>query len=144
MTARTFRCRDCGEERVASTSTGPLPTVCDVCDPEGAAERQRTRELARAGAARRAGELVTLRDRVAELEAALAFDAQADRASYLIREPGRLAVAQAVRRLAAAEGRQQTAERLLELAAAARGWARVLAANDVERALQTAAEEAAA
>lgn len=138
MSERLFICPQCGEERVAPTATGKLPARCDVCDP--AAARRRDRDRARTAAAlahrdelggREANATVqALRDRVAELEHALAFEAEAERASILIREPGKMAVAQAVRRLAAANGRHDTSDRLLELAAAARSWARVLVAPE--------------
>lgn len=123
---RTFRCRECGDQRETDTTTGPLPSICDHCDPAGAAKRLERREMQNAAHARRASEVEALRRQVAELKLALQFDQDADRRAILI-EPGRESVARYVRKLAVAKGRTGTATALLELAAACRSWARRLA-----------------
>lgn len=138
MTDRTFRCRSCGHERLADTPIGPLPTVCATCDPEAAERRRVNRARANAANARRAGEVTALRARVAELEERLevALDAEqhdrefneaADWRRHRLGEPGRDAVGRAVRALAHAKGRAATRAALLDVCAACRAWARLIA-----------------
>lgn len=129
--ARTFRCRDCGEVREVETRTGPLPTVCDACNPEAAERRREQRASSQAFAERRHLEVRQLRERVAELERLLAVDADITTRAAGIdhRDPdttGRMLVGRAVRAVAHAEGKAATRDALLDLAAAARAWVRVI------------------
>ena len=123
---RSFRCSDCSTVVEVHTRTGALPSRCDRCDPEGAARRAAANTKPSL-ASRRKAEIERLRARVAELEHALDFDAEADRMARRLGSPSRETVTRAVRRLAYAEGREGTGQALLELAAAARAWARMLA-----------------
>jgi hypothetical protein len=120
---RSFRCRDCGETRDVETTTGPLPSVCDVCDPEAPARRLAAREAA----VRRGSEVARLRARVAELE-----EQTVDLEMRLRRgEPAdRRSVTRAVRLLGMARGRQETIRRLMELSAECRAWADALRHKD--------------
>lgn len=125
--SRGFRCRECGELREAATKTGPLPSVCDVCDPERAAAR----EAARARATRKV--TVSERDLRRRVRLLVPEDEIADR---------RLVTRQ-VRRVAMAEGCGQTREALLDLAAAAIAWEQVLTAPGDEVLLHEPVEDLA-
>lgn len=136
---RSFRCRECGEEKTVDARTGPLPSVCDDCDPERAAARERNRAQSKGAAQRRAGEIQALRDRVAELEAALSFDGDAAARLGKLKARGvddspRAVLGRAVRALACVRGRRETYDALLDVSAAARSWARSIAEGDGERA----------
>jgi hypothetical protein len=71
-----------------------------------------------------------LRARFDELEHALDLDAEADPAARRLVSPSGQAVTLAVRRLVHAKGCGNTRQALLELAAACRGWAPLLAIPD--------------
>lgn len=121
---RPFRCRDCGELDLALTTTGPLPSVCDSCDPEAAVRRGAARDAARAArdaaraVSRNRAQVVTgLRARVAELEHVLGASS---------RVPGgvdRLVLAQAIRAVGQARGHAATRAALLHLRDVAQAWA---------------------
>lgn len=121
---RSFRCSECSTVVEVHTRTGALPSRCDRCAPDGAARRAAANRKPSL-AVRRNAEIARLRARVAELEHALDFDVEADRMARRLGTPSRETVARAVRRLAYAEGREGTARALLEVAAAARAWARM-------------------
>lgn len=108
---RTFVCRSCGLERAASTSTGPLPSVCATCDPVRAAERDAIRVAARLRAQRQAHD---------------AGAARALRERPQLGPPSRQTVALAVRQVADARGARATSSALLDLAAAALAWSDAL------------------
>lgn len=128
QTSRFFRCRVCSETFPVATLTGPLPSTCATCDPEGAARRRTDRNSTYR---KRKAEVLALRVRVAELERLLAVDAAiTTRAAGLdLSDPdttGRALVGRAVRQVAHAEGKAATRDALLNLAAAARAWVRVI------------------
>lgn len=124
---RPFRCRTCLHERLAFTRTGPLPSVCDTCDPEAAERRQSRGESAYT---RRTRELHEARDRIAELEAQLAFDQQADETATRFGPPGKHSLSLAIRLVAQAQGTAQTAKALRTLAGVARAWANTLVSEN--------------
>lgn len=132
--ARTFRCRSCGQLRRADTATGPLPAVCALCDPDAAARRAAARVHGNANTERRRQEVAQLRARVLELEQLLAFDQRAEARAALVPEPEswRALLRSCVSRLAHARGRDETRDRLLDLAAACRAWARALGTGPLE------------
>jgi hypothetical protein len=126
--SRTALCAGCRTEFDVDTATGPLPSMCDICDPDRAARRRTARVQGLAHARRRRDELKHLRERVAYLEQALA----GGRLPRLdpTRPAGRDTVAISVRRVGTAEGARQTADRLRELAAEALEWADALGGSE--------------
>lgn len=110
--SRLYVCRTCKHERAAETRTGPLPSVCDVCDPDRARKRDRARVAVRQTAqhvradARLGRELLTRSERVGA--------------------PDAPTLARAVRDTIGADGKVGKREALLNLAAVAVAWAECL------------------
>lgn len=121
--ARTFTCRSCGEQAlilVTASALGRLPAQCETCEPKGTTwRRERAERPLRAA-------IVALSDRVAELEALIDADSDVSGRARRFGEPGRMALRRAVVLVAKAEGAKGTGEALLNLAAVALAWARVL------------------
>lgn len=129
MSDRSFRCRACGELRIATTTTGPLPTTCAACDPVAAVRRSAARVKNLAAKRAQQQELARLRELFGAAE----------------RAPGgadRRTLARAVRAVGAARGREETRAALLHLRDVAQVWADQIGAAPAPT--PPAAEEAAA
>ncbi len=112
---RSFRCLMCSLVAETETSTGPLPSICDGCDPDRAARREHNRSRNAAKARARTAELVLLRDLH---HGTTSFPDGVDRQT----------IARAVRDLGHARGPEQTRKALLYLRDAAHAWAQQIPA----------------
>lgn len=124
--ARRWVCSKCSRPFETLTKTGPLPSVCDTCDPERARERELHREMNRNNARRRRETMAKQAARIVELEAQLAFRQESLKAKVLL-VGSKAEVAAAVGRVAKATGRKDTRDALLALAGACEAWAGRLA-----------------
>lgn len=114
--ARTFICTQCRRDRATDTTVGPLPSVCDDClGPEEAAKRRAHRERTRTDARRRSAQRATLSSR--------GYNPTVEAKKLILRTTSpRAAFAFAVRRLARAEGLEETREAIATMQALGDVW----------------------